>query len=315
MIEFPQFRTVQTPVTADQLKPPGPQCRTVQFFQILSEPEHLLLAKFLRKHPHLELRVYGHSNSDVDFLRHYPEVRHLAVEAFELQCFDGLEHVSPELESLTLGQTRARGHSLKLLERFGKLRSLYLERHSKDIDAVGALSGLQELTLRSITLPDLSILLPLKRLLSLDIKLGGTTNLELLPEIGRLRYLELWMIRGLADLQPVASVRTLQYLFLQALRNVTELPSLAPLKKLRRVYLETMKGLTDLSPVAKAPGLQELVAVDMKHLQPEDFKPFLKCRTLRAVRVDLGSKRKNNAVADLLGLPPVEGLFVFDEGT
>src|SRR5690606_34188517 len=125
----------------------------------------------------------------------------------------------------------------------------------------------------------------------------------------KLRYLELWQIRGLADLQPVASVRTLQYLFLQALRNVTELPSLAPLKKLRRLYLETMKGLTDLSPAAKAPALEEVIAVDMRHLQPEDFRPFLKCRTLRAARVSLGSDRKNRAVADLLGLPPVEDPF------
>ena len=38
--------------------------------------------------------------------------------------------------------------------------------------------------LRSITLPDLSALVPLRRLTSLDIKLGGTRDVSLLPQVG-----------------------------------------------------------------------------------------------------------------------------------
>jgi hypothetical protein len=172
---------------------------------------------------------------------------------------------------------------------------------------------LEDLTLRSITLPDLSVLRPLKRLHSLDLKLGGTRNLDLLPEIGRLRYLELWMVRGLTDLRPIASVRTLQYLFLQALRNVTELPSLARLRSLRRLRLQTMKGLSDLRTAAKAPALEELEVLDMPHLEPEAFRPFTKSRTLRKAMVHLGSDRKDKAVADLLRLPAVDGEFAFEE--
>jgi hypothetical protein len=40
-----------------------------------------------------------------------------------------------------------------------------------------------------------------------------------------LQYLELWMVRGLTDLDAVASLGNLQYLFLQALKNVTALAS------------------------------------------------------------------------------------------
>jgi hypothetical protein len=236
----------------------------------------------------------------------------LSVELFNLESFDGLQHVSPDLESLTLGMTIKGRHSLSFLERFPRLKKLYIERHSKDIEVVSSLSHLEDLTLRSITLPDLSLLLPLKRLLSLDIKLGGTTNLELLPKIGRLRYLELWQIRGLSDLGPVAKVRTLQFLFLQALRNVTELPSFARLKKLRRLNLETMKGLSDLSPAAKAPALEDLVVRDMRQLEPEDFRPFLKCRKLRKATFEIGSDRKTNGARELLGLPEVEWPFKFE---
>jgi hypothetical protein len=121
------------------------------------------------------------------------------------------------------------------------------------------------------------------------------------------------MIRGLADLTPIASVRTLQFLFLQALRNVEALPSMARLHLLRRLRLQTMKGLTDLRVAAKAPALEELVALDMRHLEPEAFRPFRESRTLRKATVDLGSDRKNKAAADLLGLPTVDEKFTFDE--
>jgi hypothetical protein len=71
---------------------------------------------------------------------------------------------------------------------------------SKNLDVVSGLTLLEELTLRSITLPDLSLLLPLPRLLSLELKLGGAKDLSLLPRIGQLRYLELWLVKGLSDL-------------------------------------------------------------------------------------------------------------------
>ena len=313
MFDFPHLREMRSPITAGQLRPPSPECRTVQFNHPLSERDHEKLAKFLHKYPHLQLRVCGHFHKNVDFLQHYPSVRHLAVDVFEMENFDGLKHISADLESLVLGQTKGTAHSLSLLQRFPRLRTLCLVQHTKDIEVIGALSELEDLTLKYITLPDLSLLRPLKRLHSLTIGLGGTKNLDLLPKIGRLRYLELWMIRGLSDLRPMASVRTLQYLFLRALRNVKELPSLARLHALRRLRLQTMKGLTDLRPAAKAPALEELVVWDMPHLQPEAFRPFTKSRTLRKATVFLGSDRKNHAVADLLRLPRVDDKFTFKE--
>ena len=313
MRDFPFLRIVRPPITAAQLRPPGPECRTVQFSEILTEQDHEKLSKFVRNHPHLRLRVYGDFHKNLDFLHYYPGIRHLEVDGFKLQDFDGLNDISPDLESLVLGQTKGQAHSLSFLQRFPRLRTLYVQRHTKDIEVIGSLLLLEDLTLRSITLPDLSILRPLKRLNSLDIKLGGTKNLDLLPKIGRLRYLELWMIRGLTDLRPIASVRTLQYLFLQALRNVKELPSLARLHSLRRLRLQTMKGLSDLRNAAKAPALQELVVLEMPHLEPEAFRPFTKSRTLRKATVQLGSDRQKKAVAELLGLPAVDDKFTFED--
>ena len=170
------------------------------------------------------------------------------------------------------------------------------------------LTSLEDLTLRSITLPDLSLLVSMRNLLSLAIKLGSTRDLSLLPEIGKLRYLELWMIRGLHDISAVGKIRTLQYLFLQALRRVERVPSLRDLHLLRRIHLETMKGLSDLRPIADAPALEELLMIDMPHLQPDAFRPFVGHETLKAASIGLGSDRKNTALKGVLDLPDVECL-------
>jgi hypothetical protein len=133
----------------------------------------------------------------------------------------------------------------------------------------------------------------------------------LLPKIGKLRYLELWMIRGLTDLNSIAELEYLQYLFLQALKQVTALPSFSKLRSLRRVELMTMKGLQDLSPIAEAPALEELIVDDTRQLAPEAFRPFLGHPTLRRALIGLGSRKKNQEASALLGLPKVEGKFVF----
>jgi hypothetical protein len=47
----------------------------------------------------------------------------------------------------------------------------------------------------------------------------------------------------------------------------------------------------------------------MRHLQPEDLAPLAGLPHLKAVTPGLGSRRKNDAAAALLGLPPVKGPF------
>jgi internalin A len=284
-----------------------PRCRVVQFSSPLSDAELRKVADFMRGYPEVPLRVYGHygEGCNLNFLRYFPFLRQFQVDVFDLQDIDGLRYLPDNLEFVGFSQTRSKRFSLAFLSRFRSLRQLYIESHKKDIAVLSELTSIEELTLRSITLPDLSLLLPLRQLVSLDIKLGGTKDLALLPEVGRLRYLELWMIRGLEDISSVGQVHTLQYLFLQALKRVESVPSLRDLRLLRRVHLETMKGLSDLQPIADAPVLEELLVIDMPHLQPEALRPFVGHRTLRAAAVGLGSLKKNAAAKSMLGLPDV----------
>lgn len=303
---YPFLREIKSPLTDDQLAPLDSRCNRVQFSSPLSDMEHARLSSFLSNYPNTALRVYGHWNqklSDLKFLKHYRSLARFYVDVYSLQSTDGVEYLPASLKSFGISQTKSKAHSLKFLNRFVELEELYLESLTKDFTVVGELTSLRSLTLRSITLPDLRPLLPLTNLWSLDIKLGGTKDLRLLPQIGALKYLELWMIRGLNDISVIGNVPTLQNVFLQALKNVHELPSLRRLTRLRRITLDTMKEVSSLAPIADAPALEELIVLACTQFDSEHFRPFVNHPTLKCAFAGLGSDRKNKATLQMLNLP------------
>lgn len=270
----------------------------------LTDDEHQAVAELLRGYPEVGLATAWNCDAtDLEYLKFFPEVPSLSLGSNELRSLDGLRHLNPEtLHELGISETKTK-LDLAVLGRFVELRSLGLDHHTRGIDVLSRLTGLVDLLLRSVTLPDLSILLPLDHLRLLDICLGGTKDLSLLGEVGSIEYLELWMIRGLADISGIARLSQLQYLHLQSMRNVEALPSMGDLLALRGVRLETMKGLHDLSPLRNAPALEELDLVDMGHLTPADLQPLVGHPTLRGATIGLGSDKKNKAAREQTGLP------------
>jgi hypothetical protein len=289
------------------MRPFKAKAPVVQFTTMMPDSDFARLAEWLRAHPRVMLRAYSSldgSITNLEFLRYFPFVRRFAADALynSLQSLDGLRHLPDDLDDLTIGWTR-RSLDLSGLRRFQNLRTLFLQGQTRGIEVLSELTALEDLTLRSITLPDLALLLPLKSLLSLDLKLGGTKDLRLLPQIGKLRYLELWMIKGLTDISAIGHLTHLRYLFLQSLRRVEALPDLTDAHELRRIRLQNMRGIDDLRPLATAPSLEDLQLIDMVHLQPENLRCLVGLAKLRGVDLGLGSIRKNEAAEALLGLP------------
>lgn len=300
----PYLRELKSPLTADQLRPLHPHCETVQFCSPLSDSDFRRLARFLKDYPKVLLRVYtfDYSHYDLDFLRHFPFVRKLAVDVHDLKNFDALKHVGPQLEVLILGATKSKAISLSFLDRFPKLKRLSLDGQTKDIEVLADLSRLQDVFLSSVTLTNLLLLKRLPTLQSLSLTLGGTTDLGVLPHLKKLRYLAIRQVRGLQNLTPVGSTRSLQFLCLESLRNVKSLPSFARLKSLRRADLATMKGLSDLSAIAKAPALEELAVTNMPHLNSGHFNVFVGHKKLSRLSAWIGRQRENDAIRELLGI-------------
>ncbi len=171
----------------------------------------------------IALRLYGFYTSicDLSFLRLLPNLRRfcanclqhakhvecvaslphlqtLEIGIYDLESFEFLKDIQPGgITKLSLSATKSRKPSLGLLPRFSNLRTLYLEGQSKEIQVISQLAALEDLTLRSITIPGLEFLRGLKHLWSLDIKLGGTNNLQALEGLTEIKYLELWQIKDL----------------------------------------------------------------------------------------------------------------------
>ena len=309
--EFPRrgFVQVKYPVRLSDLPYLGPECRRVQLAPQYGESssgkpsdrDFQAVAEYLRDHPHVVFRVCGSETIDnLEYLRFFKDHHRFEIDLFFLRNVDGLRHLSDGLESLFFGATRT-ALDLSFLERFKRLRELHLEGHWKNVQALSALTNLEYFSLRSVTLKDLSFLLPLHKLLDLELRLGGIRDLQPLGEIGKIRYVHLWKILGLSDLSPVGKITTLQNLFLQALPRVTRLPELAHCKLLRRIVLYQMKGLSNLEALSTLTGLRELAVLSMPQLTSQSFSPLSALTTLGRVDIWLRNRKKHREITQILG--------------
>jgi len=279
---------------------------------------------FFTARPDVSLRVYGHYSTDCDlsFARYAPNVRHFSadclmratnVEAiaeiprleslslgiYDLESFRVLELIPGTLTSLALGTTKSKKPNLIPLDRFRSLRVLHLEGQSKGIEVLSRLQELEDVTLRSITTPDLGYLAPLKKLWSLDIKLGGIRSFRGIEGKESIKYLEIWQVRELNHVDIIADLPKLQNLFLQSLPLIKSLPQLAKAMFLRRMVLENLKGMQDFSAVEKAPTLEEFALIVGNKQTPDQLLPVLRNANVRRVSAHFGSDRKNEAFTRL----------------
>lgn len=302
MIE--RWRAVDLHTDARDFAPLAEDETAVRVTDTLPHALYEAVAAVLRDRPDAALWIDDRS-PDLEMLRSFPGLRRLRVTSLRKTSWDGLRHVAETVDDLGLSDT-LRPLSIAPLADLRRLRILGLHGPVRQVETLAALDSLDTLSLLSVTLPDLSLVLPMRRLRSLYIGLGGTADVSLLPDLPALEELELWRIRGMRDVSPVGAAVNLRELRLQSMSAVTELPSLRNLSRLRLLALDTMKGITDLRPVADAPALEELLLVAMPQLGADALRPLIGHPTLRRGIWGFGSTRKNVAAYDLLPLgdPP-----------
>lgn len=316
------------PLSEDDLRRlvASPKIKVLQCSSPVKESTwHLLNSEFFPRRPEVQLRLYGfyglvcdlsftarmvnvrHFSADclmeatgVEHITEMPNLQSLQIAIYELKSFDFLWHLPLGLSSLLLGLTRSKKPDLLPLSRFGKLAQLYLEGQQKHIEVLADLVELEDLTLRSISTPNLDYLRNLPRLWSLDIKLGGTSNLSAIEGVAGIKYLELWNIRGLRDIGVISHLPGLQNLFLQSLPHITVLPSLRESRQLKRVLLQNLKGLKDLRELQWAPALQEFILLQGASQQVDDLLPLLSNPSLRRATAYFGSAKKNQRFTQML---------------
>ncbi len=274
---------------------------------------------FCRVRPDVELRVYAHyeTGCDLSFARLLTNVRRFSADClmdaknieaiaaisdleslhigiFELNDFNVLNLITPKLTSLSLSATRSKKPSLAPLSRFRALEQLYIEGHHKEIEVLSELSELADVTLRSISTPDVDYLSGLSKLWSLDIKLGGIRAFKGIEGKKSIKHLELWQVRELDNIDFVSSLTGLQNLFLQSLPQIQTIPQLKNSLQLRRVIIENLKGLTDFRPFEVTSALEEFVLLDGGKQTPQQLLPVLNNPNVRRMTAYFGTLRKNN---------------------
>ena len=294
--------------------------QSIQFVSPLAPKEIELMEKIVfSKRPDIALRVYGHygEKCDLSFIKKIPslkkfsadclmeaieiesiielsELEELGVGIYNLDNFDFLDYVTPNLKKLYLHRTKSKKPKISSISRFVDLEYLYLEGQQKGIEEINQLKKLKKIVLRSISTKNLDFLKDLNELWSVDVKLGGIQNFDALKALPKLKYLELWQVRNLSDLSFISDLKTLQNLFIQSLKQVTELPNFKNNLDLRRIYLENLKGLTNLDSLKSVPNLKELVYVLAENQQPENLMPALENQSLESIFCRFGSDKKNN---------------------
>jgi hypothetical protein len=237
---------------------------------------------------------------NVEQIARIPRLESLSLGVHSLESFGLLGEMAPTLTHLVLGQTKSKKPDLAPLGRFRDLRSVYVEGHRRNLEVLGTLSALENVTLRSVTLDDLAFLRPLHHMWSLDLKLGGIRDLSGIAGMGGIKYLEIWQVKGLAQVEVASALPGLQDLFLQSLPQVRALPSFAASEKLRRIVLRNMRGLRDLSTLELAPALEDLCVIQGDPLEPEDFLPALRNPRLKYAAAHFASEKKVRRFEELV---------------
>jgi hypothetical protein len=173
----------------DPFRPLEADCRVIQFDERLSASQLERAGQLIVDRPDVELYVYDRAWRDLSFLRYFKTLQRLHIALYELDDITGLSH-APWLRELTFGETRKK-FSLRFVESFPLLKRLVLVSQKTDLHSIRGLAELEHLALSGITLPDLSLLLPLVKLRKLALLLGGTRNLAGLAQLPQLEGLRL----------------------------------------------------------------------------------------------------------------------------
>jgi hypothetical protein len=158
---------------------------------------------------------------NLNFLSKLPNLKNLTADLFKNDEFEKINKYL-KLDTLAIGTHRV---SLKPLIKQTLLKKLFVFDKPKDIETIGQMTWLENLTFSMQTLKSLDFLVPLKNLKELHFKLGGTKNLTELPKIGKIEKLTFMWVRQLMidNLLPINDMKYLKELSFDTQAHLTDL--------------------------------------------------------------------------------------------
>lgn len=245
---------------------------TIQFSTPLSVADFARLRDFIEAHPQAGVRVHGFRQGfDALALLPLDALRDLTLDVHRLQH----PHALAQLQALRTLRIGAAQIDLAFLHALPVLRTLELRGTRAALAPLEGCASLRALLLENTPPPDFAAL-------------ASAPVLE-----------HLTLAHGEYDLPAMTALRNVRTLVLRAL-DVPQLPALDRLERLERLELCDLRSITDLRPLASAPSLRELRIEGMPQLNVTDFEPLQACAGLRALDVDIGSRRKTREIYRLM---------------
>lgn len=260
------------------------------------------IAAVLRKQPQTKLKIWGGTQSDLEVLKFFTDVRRLFIDANDLLNIDGLHHVASSVAELELKFTARTSNSLKVLRNFERLKLLRLKNFVNDLDVVSELVGLETLAIEWMKQFPVEFITKLPALKSIELIDSSLTSYEPLRDLADLQNLDLALVDRFKETAVLPELHSLQKLQLRDLNLVVALPDFAQATKLRRVSLIGFKKLKDITGLSYAPHLEDLVVGGTPNLYPINFQSFAGHPTLKHVWTDLGPE-KDVKVKEIVGRP------------
>lgn len=279
------------------------------------------------------VRFYGHYKTGLDcsVLKHLPDVKSLYLDCLhsasnfsELRKLNSLEKLNVgiyELDEkdflswenlkgvsfLCLVDTRKNNLDLRYLNEYPNVENLFLNGHTKNIDAIGTMSKLSELSLCIPSKASVSFVNQLSKLRQLRLILGGRANLEEIQNYG-IEELEIVRVRGFSSFDNLSEFTKLKRLLIEdqiQIKKVSiakELPNLVDFKILNCKTLAQLEGVHHLTALHQLRIYR--TAIEFSDFVKQEFP-----KSLRILAFYTAKAKINKAIKDELGkLGYVDGL-------
>ncbi len=233
---------------------------------------------YLHRMPHLKnLIISCHLSStpdliDFSLLKGLP-LKSLGLDTYDLKDYSFIKDLSGDIEQLTVcadAKGRNVNFDCRWLLKFKKMKSLFLgSREKKNISCLSEMSSLKDLSIRGITLDDLSFLKDM-RLEKLSIYRNLNYDLSALGEVTTLKEIDLWRVERISNVDFLEKLTSLEKITLESLKHVTALPDLSGLKDLRSIELT----YTGIKPETIDERLKPITV--FHDIRPAEHKPVKK---------------------------------------
>jgi len=237
---------------------------------------------------------------NIQCLSSLKKLKSFSVGIYNLESFECLNNIPQNLEELYLDQTKSKKPDLNVLEKFENLKVLSVVGHTKNIHTISKLINLRALNFRTVKAENLDFLKGLNKLQVLDVRQGSVKDVSVLKELKQLKYLELWQVRGIEDVDFISYMIDLETLFLQSLNKVNSLPCFNNLNSLKKLYLKKMNHLSNFENLSTLTTLEELYILEAKQQSPEDYFILLENAPIRSAKGNFENKKKNKVFEDKL---------------